>query len=354
MKIASAALQMASSHSKQQQHEVNQSLRQRIGERANSEANSQRVAQAAEKPDVQISDSGKAISSNEASAIQDGIDAVENDPMLRLIRAMVAALSGEEVKIFDAREMQLDVPAAAVATPTQTTSSTLEQTAQSDASIEYTRHESYSESEQTSFSAAGVVRTSDGQEINFSLSLSMARSYHEESDTRITIGIARQTKDPLVLNFDGAAAQLTSQRFAFDLDSDGDKENINFVAGGSGFLVFDRNSDGQVNNGSELFGAKSGNGFAELASLDSDKNGWIDESDEAYEKLQVWTKDSSGNDQLTTLKEANVGAISLAHVATPFDVKTSNNELQGQIRSSGIFLQENGQAGTLQQIDLTV
>jgi hypothetical protein len=279
--------------------------------------------------------------------------------MLRLIRAMIAMLTGQEVKVFDASTLQVDAPVPTVADPTQSNQTADQapvQTVQPPAGfgVEYDRHESYSESEQTSFAASGVVNTSDGRQINFSVSLAMTRSYHEESDVSIRLGDARKTKDPLVLNFAGTAAQLTSQRFKFDLNSDGQNENINFVAGGSGFLALDRNGDGQINNGSELFGATSGNGFAELAALDADHNGWIDENDAAYNQLRVWTKDAAGKDQLATLKQANVGAMSLASVATPFDLKDGSNALQGQIRASGIFLQENGQAGTLQQIDLTV
>jgi hypothetical protein len=148
--------------------------------------------------------------------------------------------------------------------------------------------------------------------------------------------------------------RTTSQRFKFDLNSDGQAEEINFLSGNSGFLAFDRNGDGKINNGSELFGAKSGNGFLELSALDSDQNGWIDENDAAYEQLSVWRKDGEGKDHLATLKQANVGAISLVHLDTPFDIKTGNNALLGQIRSSGLFLQEDGKAGSVQQIDLTV
>jgi hypothetical protein len=352
MKIASSALQLESSHSKLQHHEVSESLRSWVGNRRpDFEGNRRGRLQAADP--VQISDAGQAAQSSEASAIQDGIDAAENDPMLRLIRAMVAMLTGQEVKVFNSSELQVDNPAPAVQDPNQPAPT---QTTQQPAGygVEYDRHESYSETEQTSFEASGVVRTEDGMEISFTLSLSMVRSYHEESDVSLRLGDARQKKDPLVINFGGNAAQLTSQRFKFDLDSDGKTEDINFVAGGSGFLALDRNGDGKINNGSELFGAKSGDGFAELSKLDTDRNGWIDENDVAYEQLRVWTKDGSGKDELSTLKQANVGAISLAHVETPFDLKDSSNALQGQIRSSGIYLQENGNVGTIQQIDLTV
>ncbi len=354
MKIASATLQMDSTHVKSQQHEVRESLRAWVGNRRpDFEGNQKGGLPSPSASSVQISDAGKTAQSSEASAIQHSIDAAENDPMLRLIKAMVAMLTGKEVKVFDSSELQSGAATPQVQDPNQSSQAPPAQQS-AGYGIEYDRHESVSEVEQTSFDASGVVHTSDGKEIQFSLSLSMARSYHEESDVAIRQGDARQKKDPLVLNFGGTAAQLTSQRFKFDLDSDGKKEDINFVAGGSGFLAFDRNGDGKINNGSELFGARSGDGFAELATLDSDKNGWIDENDAAYEQLSVWTKDGAGKDQLATLREANVGALALGHVATPFDLKDGSNATQGQIRSTGIFLQENGKAGTMQQIDLTV
>ena len=351
MKIASAELQLNADHSKTQKHEIRESLRSRIGNRTDSERDQRQRLPSAEP--VQISNAGKTAQSTEASAIQNSIDAVENDPRIILIRAMIAMMTGQEVKVFDASQLQVDTPAPAVANPNPTPQASQTAPVQQQAA-EYTRHESYSEAEQTNFQGAGVVRTTDGKEISFSLSLSMARSYHEESDISIRVGEARQQKDPLVINFDGNAAQLTSQRFKFDLNSDGQTEDINFVAGGSGFLALDQNEDGKINNGSELFGAKTGDGFAELSTFDSDHNGWIDENDAVYSQLRVWTKDSAGNDQLTSLKQANVGAISLASVDTPFDLKDSSNAQQGQIRSSGIYLQENGGAGTVQQVDLTV
>jgi hypothetical protein len=348
MKIASATVQMESSHNKQQRHEVSETLTYWIGNRPTA-GDDQRGPLATAVPTVQLSEAGKTLQSSEASAIQQSIDDVENDPTLRLIRAMVAMMTGHEIKL---NTLHLETPAAAQ--PIESPQS--EQAVQQGAGfgIEYTHHEAYSESEQTRFAASGMVRTTDGRSIDFSVAVSMARSYHEESDVRIAIGDTRRTQDPLVINFAGTATQLTSQRFKFDLNSDGTNEDINFVAGGSGFLAFDRNGDGQINNGSELFGAKSGNGFSELAELDSDHNGWIDESDDAYTRLRVWTKDSRGQDRLSTLKEADVGAISLTHTATPFDLKDANNELLGQIRASGIFLHERGNVGTIQQIDLTI
>jgi hypothetical protein len=360
MKIADAALQMNSSHTSLKKHELTESLSSWGGNRRLDLRDGQRASLIATQPlpAVQISDVGQAAQSSEASAIQSSLDAAENDPMLRLIRAMITMLTGEEIRVFKASDLNSNSPAPSVpaANPSQAASQTTQSQAAQQVNnfgFEYNRHESYYEAEQTSFSASGVVRTTDGKEIDFSLALSMSRSYYEESRISIRQGNAPKTQDPLVLNFEGTAAQLSNQRFKFDLDADGKTEDINLLAGGSGFLALDRNGDGKINNGSELFGTKSGDGFADLAALDSDNNGWIDENDSVYEQLRVWIKDASGKDLLSTLKQANVGAIALARTATPFDIKTSSNELLGQIRSSGIFLREDGKVGTVQQVDLT-
>lgn len=151
----------------------------------------------------------------------------------------------------------------------------------------------------------------------------------------------------------GNAAQLTDQRFAFDLNADGSTENINFLAPGSGFQALDRNGDGKVNNGSELFGPTSGDGFEELAALDGDKNGWIDENDAAFSQLAIWAPDKSGKDTRQSPSDAGVGAIALTRTATPFYLKKNANVLFREIRTSGIFLHETGTTGTIQQIDLT-
>lgn len=271
-----------------------------------------------------------------------------NDPRLTLLRAMLRYIMGQEVEIFDARELQAERPSPEIPQPPAASRP-------AGWGMEYERHERYTEVEETRFSASGTVQTADGREIGFSLELSMARSYHEESSVSLRLGdAARPRKDPLVLNFAGNAAQLLDQRFSFDLDADGTAENINRLAAGSGFLVFDRNADGKANDGSELFGTRSGDGFADLAQLDRDGNGWIDESDTAWAALRMWSPEADGSGALRTLQDAGVGAIALAHVTTPFALKDGSNSTLGDIRSTGIYLQEDGTAGTVQQVDLSV
>ena len=117
----------------------------------------------------------------------------------------------------------------------------------------------------------------------------------------------------------------------------------------------DKNGDGIINDGSELFGTKSGDGFKDLMIYDEDGNGWIEENDEIFSKLLIWSKDENGNDELYHLKEAGVGAICLQKASTDFSLNSlKNNQANGQIRSTGIFLYENGNVGTMQQLDLAI
>ena len=201
--------------------------------------------------------------------------------------------------------------------------------------------------------AGGVVRTADGREINFSMDVSMSRQFMSNQSLSIRAGAAAMT-DPLVINLSGVPGDLTAQKYSFDIDSDGDADQISFAGPGSGFLALDRNDDGTINDGGELFGTESGNGFKDLAAFDTDGNQWIDENDAVFDKLRIWMKSESGQDQLVALGQAGVGAIYLGNVSTEFAVKDEANTQQGQVRSSGMFLRENGGAGVIQQIDLAV
>ena len=210
-----------------------------------------------------------------------------------------------------------------------------------------------SESESVAFASSGMVKTQDGRSIDFNIEVSMSRAFTSQINTLTTQNYIKT--DPLVINLDTDIGSVTDQKFLFDLDSDGDEEEISFAGKGSGFLALDKNGDGRIGDGSELFGTKSGDGFKDLAAFDEDGNGWIDENDSIYSKLKVWTKDEAGNDYLINLKDADVGAIYLDNADTQFSLKDGINRLNGEIKKTGIYLHEStGAAGTLNHIDLAV
>ena len=215
-----------------------------------------------------------------------------------------------------------------------------------------TRYSStYEEKESTSFSTTGTVKTADGRKLNFNLDMTMSRRYMEEHSIEFVSSFDTVLTDPLVINLGCNPVSISDKSFSFDIDCDGKDETIAQMNPESGFLALDKNSDGIINDGSELFGTKTGNGFSELAEYDSDGNGWIDENDEVYDQLKVWVKDENGKDKLLSLKEANVGAICLGSSKPTFHVTDDDNNLKAKVRSSGMYLHEDGSAGSVQQVD---
>ena len=212
----------------------------------------------------------------------------------------------------------------------------------------------YSETEETGFHANGRACTEDGRTIDFNINILMSRSYMEYMNVSIPT-MADALCDPLVVNIGSDTADVRDQTFKFDLDADGTEDEISMLGKGSGFLALDKNGDGKINDGSELFGTKSGDGFGDLREYDSDGNGWIDENDDVFSKLKVWCKDENGKDILMDLKEADIGAIFLGEQQTEFSLGGADGYRDGVIRSTGVFLREStGAAGTVQHVDLSL
>ncbi len=210
-----------------------------------------------------------------------------------------------------------------------------------------------SESESTTFATKGIVQTADGRSIDFNMEVSMSRAFMQETNLLEVKDYIKT--DPLMINLDTNIGSVSDQKFFFDLDSDGKEEQISFAGKGSGFLALDKNGDGKINDGSELFGTSSGDGFKDLAEYDEDGNGWIDENDSIFNRLKVWTKDENGNDFLIDLKKADVGAIYLRNADTQFSLKDDENKLNAEIKKTGIYLREStGAVGTLNHVDLVI
>ncbi len=195
----------------------------------------------------------------------------------------------------------------------------------------------------------GTVITEDGREIDFKLDIGSVQQGEMDSVQRYRV------MDPLVINLNGEAAQLQDMRFTFDLNSDGEDDAIPYLNSGSGFLALDINNDGEVNDGSELFGTKSGNGFIDLAAYDEDGNMWIDENDSIFGRLAVWMQNGDQEEgKLVSLYQAGVGAIHLGNVETNARLFGSSGEVLGFIGQSGVALSEEGRTYNVQSLDLVI
>ncbi len=216
-------------------------------------------------------------------------------------------------------------------------------------SLDYRLVETHAEWERTTFSARGMVKTADGKTVCFDLGCALEREWREEREVAMGTRVVEKLKDPLMISFDGPAAALSDLRFTFDLDVDGTADALPMPARGSGWLAVDWNGDGRVTDGKELFGALSGDGFADLARYDADHNGWLDEGDDLFGRLLVWS--GSDGERLETAASLGVGAIHLDSAATEFSLK-EEGRLRGQVRASGVYLKEDGTAGVVRQVDV--
>jgi len=268
----------------------------------------------------------------------------EDKQKIRILEAFLSKLTGKEIKIkipvFVKEKGKMSKKKKAQAPNTRKSWQ-----------IEYKLHESYQESEKLSFSSTGKVKTADGKEINFDVNLKMSREYAVEKNLNLKISNGEPV-DPLIINYSGKAADFKKTSFEFDLTADGNLEQIPQLKSGSGYLVL--TDDNKVDNGSELFGPETGNGFDELAEYDEDNNGWIDEGDSVFSDLKIWTKDEEGNDELFALTDKDIGAIYLGNIDAPYSHKSADNQSLAVNKELGLYLKESGQAGTIQEVDLIV
>ena len=349
MKIANYSIQQQSTHQLDKRKEVTEKLEAWKGNRN----------AASEQPTflLDLKSSGRVYEFTTEKSYLSNADPVENtgdqetDVKLKLIESFIYMTTGKRVHL-SSPDLDLTGNASADANVPVNTNGGLASSARDGWGLIYEYHEVYAESESLNFHSTGSVLTADGRNISFDLEFNMSREFYQENNVSLRFGDAAKM-DPLIIALKGGAPELSQAKQAFDLNSDGIDENIAFATGGSGFLALDKNGDGVINNGTELFGPESGNGFSELRAYDLDKNGWIDESDDIFGELSILTLADDGERTMFKLGDAGIGAIYLNDITTQFEMK-DGLEAYGEMKSSSIYLREDGTAGTIHHVDLTV
>ena len=164
---------------------------------------------------------------------------------------------------------------------------------------------------------------------------------------------------PLVLDLDGDGIETVAvgSGALFDHNSDGLKTQTGWVAADDGLLVLDRNGNGLIDNGGELFGdntvlangQKATDGFQALAELDSNGDGKVDAADATFQNLKVWRDiDQDGvsqTDEMFSLADVGVTSISLSKTT-----QTQNLGNGNQIFSTATFTRSNGTTSTIADV----
>ena len=214
----------------------------------------------------------------------------------------------------------------------------------------------YHQKSSIDFTTQAYVKTNKGQ-INIDLDISFSQNFFEVFEQTI---VSKKVNylDPLIINYDPTLSSFdnisSKLSFEFDLNSDGVNEVIPQLKNGAGFLALDKDSNGKIDNGNELFGANTGDGFAELKQFDEDGNSWIDENDSIFNSLLIWEKNKDGNDSLIALGQAGVGAIYLSAVDSKFLYASGINKEYAMLKQSSFYLKEDGTAGLITSSDFVV
>ncbi|WP_434634767.1 calcium-binding protein [Chromobacterium sp. CV08] len=151
-----------------------------------------------------------------------------------------------------------------------------------------------------------------------------------------------QTISPIIIDLDGDGVETVSRARGayFDLDGNRFAERTGWVGGDDALLVLDRNGNGVIDGGGELFGSetllvngeKAGNGFDALLELDGNHDGKLDSRDEAWSRLKLW-QDNDGDgvsreDELKTLSESGLASLDLRYATQDKTDEAGNQHKQ--------------------------
>ncbi|MBR7003256.1 MAG: hypothetical protein IKI11_11440 [Neisseriaceae bacterium] len=171
--------------------------------------------------------------------------------------------------------------------------------------------------------------------------------------------------DPLVLDLNGDGIKAIAQNgyygAMFDFNANGICNATGWVSPDDGLLVFDRNGNGIIDNGTELFGDSTplmngsiaDNGFTALADLDSNQDGKITAEDSHFAQLKVWQDANSDGisqaNELFTLQQLGITALNVPY-------KNSNQNLGNgnTLAQVGSFEKQDGTTGKMGDVNLSL
>ncbi len=154
--------------------------------------------------------------------------------------------------------------------------------------------------------------------------------------------------EPLVLDLDGDGVNLPSYAdgVAFDIDGDGVVDQTAFAREGDGVLALDRNGNGRIDNGKELFGDQHGaaNGFEELAKFDDNGDQIIDRRDSVFQSLGV-IRDANADGRLDPSEFMSLESLGIEAIELLNTLKWEDDGRGNSLAERGVFHWKDGRTG---------
>ena len=170
-----------------------------------------------------------------------------------------------------------------------------------------------------------------------------------------------QCTTPLVLAFDGEAVSFEPSEHGFSLTASDVGARTDWPSSATPWLAMDRNGNGRIDDGSELFGSATrlglgetaSNGFEALSALDDNGDGVVDANDSSWTRLLVWRDDNADGEstsgELSTVAESRLVSISLRYEVVPRCDHRGNCERE---RAEIRWRNENNQTRVGQVVDV--
>lgn len=250
MIVANSNITMESTHDLEVKHQESV-LRRITTRRALPENRRSQENESAESPtSPRVTRDGVKVTLSQQAAIQSSFYAVETDSAstvtdspedgatseqrtkLSVLLKTLEKMTGKSYHFSETRFHSVSETKSAESLPVGNMPSEISSSSQAtqnpaDTQVEILTAYRHSETEKTTFAAAGTIRTSDGREIEMTVQLHMNREFHE-ANVEYSVE-TRPLTDPLVINVAGGAVELTEKKYTFDLNSDGAAEQISFI-----------------------------------------------------------------------------------------------------------------------------
>jgi len=146
-------------------------------------------------------------------------------------------------------------------------------------------------------------------------------------------GGGSQTFRPVALDLNGDGVQTTgaNKTVAFDVDDSGYLKNTAWLDNHDGFLFLDRNLNGSIDSGRELFSNGivdlSARGLAGMRWIDANYDGKLTNADPVWDELKVW-QDANGDGQAEAGEVKSLAALGI----TALDYAMGRFEQNGQLK----------------------
>ncbi|MDF1813601.1 MAG: hypothetical protein P1V20_15485 [Verrucomicrobiales bacterium] len=179
------------------------------------------------------------------------------------------------------------------------------------------------------------------------------------SDPVVSLGsILGSVIPPVVVDLDGDGVEFADDLVSFDIDDDGQLEQVKWAGKDDGFLVFDENQNGLIDQRQEIvFTEHAPDAETDLEAIrtafDSDNDGLLTENDEAWEQFGIWQDANldgvTDPGELQTLSDLGVQSIGLTNDGN------SDTSISGVIvHGESILTYEDGSTTAVGDVSLQV